>query len=119
MSNGLAHWKYCLFPALFFFLSSFPPSSSSLLLHPSIPSISTTYFFLQTNQLIPHSQEYLITTSNMSQQVAEVAKILQEQDVDLVEYGHQLQFRFGNSAATSKVYYSPTLILLYYILILT
>lgn len=55
----------------------------------------------------------------MSQQVAEVAKILQEQGVDLVEYGHQLQFRFGNSAATSNVYYSPTLILLYYILILT
>lgn len=40
----------------FFSLSSFPPSSSSLLLHPSFPSISTTYFFLQTNQLIPHFQ---------------------------------------------------------------
>lgn len=39
----------------------------------------------------------------MSQQVAEVAKILQEQGVDLIEYGQQLQFRFGNSAATSKV----------------
>ena len=39
----------------------------------------------------------------MSQQVAEVAKILQEQGVDLVEYGHQLQFRFGNTAAASNV----------------
>ena len=28
---------------------------------------------------------------------------LQEQGVDLIEYGHQLQFRFGDSAATSKV----------------
>ena len=91
------------FSLSFFFLSSFPPSSSSLLFHPSFPSISTTYFFFQTNPLIPHFQEYLITTRNMSQQVAEVAKILQEQGVDLVEYGHQLQFRFGNSAATSKV----------------
>lgn len=103
MSNGLADWKSCLFPAPFFSSRPFLFPLSSLLFHPSFPSISTTYFFIQTNQLIPNFREYLITTSNMSQQVAEVAKILQEQGVDLVEYGHQLQFRFGNSTAISKV----------------
>ena len=94
---------YFLLPFFPLVLSSFLFPLSSLLFHPSFPSISTTYFFIQTNQLIPNFREYLITTSNMSQQVAEVAKILQEQGVDLVEYGHQLQFRFGNSTATSKV----------------
>lgn len=105
MSNGLADWNSSLFPALFFSSRPFLFPLSSFL--SSLPSILPIHFYhlflLQTNQLIPNFREYLITTSNMSQQVAEVAKILQEQGVDLVEYGHQLQFRFGNSAATSKV----------------